>query len=224
MGLVFAMRLILLGPPGAGKGTQAALLSEALKVPHISTGDIFRSNIKQQTELGKMVSGILESGGLVPDDLTCEIVKDRLMKDDCRDGFIMDGFPRTLPQAEMFEKMMDESNQRIDAVINITADDAVIVKRMSGRRMCSCGKVYHIVSHPPKKEGICDFCGSPLYIRDDDREETVKSRLRTYHDQTSPLIDFYSRRGLIIEVDGDKPIEDAFEDIMTALGRKSDEV
>ncbi|HOQ76188.1 MAG TPA: adenylate kinase [Thermoclostridium sp.] len=218
------MRLILLGPPGAGKGTQAALLSEALKVPHISTGDIFRSNIKQQTELGKMVSGILESGGLVPDDLTCEIVKDRLMKDDCRDGFIMDGFPRTLPQAEMFEKMMDESNQRIDAVINITADDAVIVKRMSGRRMCSCGKVYHIVSHPPKKEGICDFCGSPLYIRDDDREETVKSRLRTYHDQTSPLIDFYSRRGLIIEVDGDKPIEDAFEDIMTALGRKSDEV
>lgn len=218
------MRLILLGPPGAGKGTQAALLSEALKVPHISTGDIFRSNIKQQTELGKMVSGILESGGLVPDDLTCEIVKDRLMKDDCRDGFIMDGFPRTLPQAEMFEKMMDESNQRIDAVINITADDAVIVKRMSGRRICSCGKVYHIVSHPPKKEGICDFCGSPLYIRDDDREETVKSRLRTYHDQTSPLIDFYSRRGLIIEVDGDKPIEDAFEDIMTALGRKSDEV
>jgi adenylate kinase len=221
MRLVFTMRLILLGPPGAGKGTQAALLSGALKVPHISTGDIFRSNIKRQTELGKMVSGILESGGLVPDDLTCKIVKDRLMKDDCHDGFILDGFPRTLPQAEMFEKMLDENNQRIDAVINITADDAVIVKRMSGRRMCSCGKVYHMVSHPPKKEGICDFCGSPLYIRDDDREETVISRLKTYHDQTSPLIGFYSRRGLIIEVDGDKPIKDTYEEIMAALGRKA---
>lgn len=215
------MRLILLGPPGAGKGTQAALLSEALGVPHISTGDIFRRNIKEQTELGKKVSGILESGGLVPDDLTCEIVRDRLNRDDCRGGFIMDGFPRTLPQAEMFERMLDENNQRIDAVINITADDAVIVKRMSGRRMCSCGKVYHVVSHPPKKEGICDSCGSPLYIRDDDREETVRSRLKTYHEQTSPLIDFYSRRGLIIEVNGDKPIEDTFEDIMAALGRRS---
>jgi len=221
MRLVLVMRLILLGPPGAGKGTQAALLSEALGVPHISTGDIFRRNIKEQTELGKKVSGILESGGLVPDDLTCEIVRDRLNRDDCRGGFIMDGFPRTLPQAEMFERMLDENNQRIDAVINITADDAVIVKRMSGRRMCSCGKVYHVVSHPPKKEGICDSCGSPLYIRDDDREETVRSRLKTYHEQTSPLIDFYSRRGLIIEVNGDKPIEDTFEDIMAALGRRS---
>ncbi len=218
------MRLILLGPPGAGKGTQAALLSGALKVPHISTGDIFRSNIKEKTKLGKLVSGILESGGQVPDDVTCEIVKDRLMKDDCHNGFILDGFPRTLPQAEMFESMLSENNQRIDAVINISLDDAVVVKRMSGRRMCPCGKVYHVLSHPPKKEGVCDSCGSPLYIRDDDREETVLNRLKTYHDQTSPLIDFYSRRGLLIEIDGDKPIDSIFQDILTALGRESDGV
>lgn len=218
------MRLILLGPPGAGKGTQAVMLSGALKVPHISTGDIFRSNIKQKTELGKLVSGILESGGLVPDDLTCEIVRDRLMKDDCRSGFIMDGFPRTLPQAEMFDSMLDDGNLKIDAVINITCDDDVIVKRMSGRRMCSCGKVYHISSLPPKKEGICDICGSPLYIRDDDREETVLKRLKTYHDQTSPLIEYYSRRGLIVEVDGDKSIEATFQDVMAALGRQPDGV
>jgi len=218
------MNLILLGPPGAGKGTQAVLLSGALKVPHISTGDIFRSNIKQQTELGKKVSDILASGGLVPDDLTCEIVKDRLTQDDCQNGFIMDGFPRTLPQAEMFEEMLKAKNRKIDAVINIVVDDDVIVKRMSGRRMCSCGKVYHITSNPPKQEGICDACGSALYIRDDDREETVLRRLKTYHDQTSPLIDFYSKRGLILEVDGEKDIESTFRDIMTALGRQPDGV
>lgn len=221
---MFAMNLILLGPPGAGKGTQAALLSEALKIPHISTGDIFRSNIKQQTELGKLVSGILESGGLVPDDLTCRIVKDRLEQDDCRGGFIMDGFPRTIPQAEMFESMLNASDQKIDAVINIVVDDDAIVKRMSGRRMCACGKVYHIVSHPPKKEGICDACGSPLYIRDDDREETVLKRLKTYHDQTSPLIDFYNRRGLVVDINGDKEINTIFKDIMTSLGRRTDGV
>lgn len=221
---MFAMNLILLGPPGAGKGTQAALLSEALKIPHISTGDIFRSNIKQQTELGKLVSGILESGGLVPDDLTCRIVKDRLEQDDCRGGFIMDGFPRTIPQAEMFESMLNASDQKIDAVINIVVDDDAIVKRMSGRRMCACGKVYHIVSHPPKREGICDACGSPLYIRDDDREETVLKRLKTYHDQTSPLIDFYNRRGLVVDINGDKEINAIFKDIMTSLGRRTDGV
>lgn len=218
------MRLILLGPPGAGKGTQAAMLSEALMVPHISTGDIFRSNIKQGTPLGKQVAGILAAGRLVPDELTCEIVKARLAEDDCRGGFIMDGFPRTLPQAEMFEKMLEESMQGIDAVINILADDDVIVRRMSGRRMCPCGKVYHVTNNPPRKEGICDVCGSPLYIRDDDREETVLKRLKTYHEQTSPLIDFYRRRGLLVDVDGNKPADATFRDIMGALGKGLDEV
>jgi len=212
------MRLVLMGPPGAGKGTQAAKLTEALKVPHISTGDIFRWNIKQGTQLGKKVSAIIEAGGLVPDELTCEIVRDRLMKDDCRDGFIMDGFPRTLPQAEMFEKMLEDSNMKLDAVINIAAEDTVIVNRMSGRRVCNnCGKVYHITNHPPRREGICDECGSPLHIRDDDRKETVLKRLKTYHEQTKPLIEFYMRRGLIIDVDGNKPADITFNDIMTAL-------
>jgi adenylate kinase len=211
------MRLILLGPPGAGKGSQATLLSQALEVPHISTGDIFRANIKDKTELGMRVKSILDSGGLVPDDLTMEIVRDRLSREDCRNGFIMDGFPRTIPQAEMFGEMLREGGQSLDAVINLVVSDDVIVKRMSGRRMCRCGAVYHLVSNPPRVEGICDSCGAPLFIREDDREETVLKRLETYHRQTSPLIDYYGKLGLVMDFDGVKRIEEAFSDIMKAL-------
>lgn len=217
------MRLILLGPPGAGKGSQAALLSQALKVPHISTGDIFRANIKNRTELGKKVKGYLDSGRLVPDNVTIEIVEDRLNKDDCLNGFILDGFPRTIPQAEMLEAMLRGKEQSIDSVVNLAVPDDVIVKRISGRRMCSCGKVYHTSANPPKIDGICDVCGSPLFIREDDKEETVVKRLKTYHEQTSPLIDYYIKKGLVVDFDGVKKIEETFSEIMAALGSERSE-
>lgn len=213
------MRLILLGPPGAGKGSQAVLLSQAIKVPHISTGDIFRANIKDLTELGKKVKSYLDSGRLVPDDVTMEIVKDRLNKIDCLSGFILDGFPRTIPQAEMLESTLHSNGQSLDSVINLIVPDDVIVKRISGRRMCTCGKVYHVISNPPKVEGVCDICGSPLFIREDDKEEIVIKRLKTYHEQTSPLIEYYSKKGLVIGFDGVKKIEETFSDIMEALDK-----
>lgn len=211
------MRLILLGPPGAGKGTQAAVLSEELKIPHISTGDIFRANIKGGTPLGLLARSYIDSGKLVPDDVTVDIVGSRLKDDDCKNGFIMDGFPRTIPQAQLFDKMLDERNTAIDAVINITADDSVIIKRLSGRRMCPCGKIYHMESNPPKTEGICDVCGSRLYIRDDDKEETIRERLRTYHQQTSPLVDYYQKKGLLMDFDGTKPKEVTTREILESL-------
>jgi adenylate kinase len=211
------MRLILLGPPGAGKGTQAAVLSEELKIPHISTGDIFRANIKGGTPLGLLARSYIDSGKLVPDDVTVDIVGSRLKDDDCKNGFIMDGFPRTIPQAQLFDKMLDERNTAIDAVINITADDSVIIKRLSGRRMCSCGKIYHVENNPPRTEGICDVCGSKLYIRDDDKEETIKERLRTYHAQTSPLVDYYQKKGLLLNFDGTKSKEETTREIMDSL-------
>lgn len=209
----------MLGPPGAGKGTQAVHIAEAYGIPHISTGDIFRANIKNQTELGKQVKSILDAGGLVPDDLTVSIVKDRLSQEDCKKGFIMDGFPRTIPQAEKFDAMLAGKGLKLDHVINIQCPDEVIVSRMSGRRMCACGKTYHVRSNPPKVEGICDACGGKLYIREDDKAETVLQRLKTYHDQTSPLIDYYQKTGLLIDVDGVKEIPATFRDILEILGK-----
>jgi len=211
------MRMILLGPPGAGKGTQATILSATLKIPHISTGDIFRANIKGGTDLGLLAKSYIDAGKLVPDDVTVGIVANRLNEKDCESGFIMDGFPRTIPQAQMFDEMLDRLGRKVDVVINITVDDDVIINRLSGRRMCSCGKTYHIKNNPPKIEGICDVCNSPLYIRDDDKEETIKERLKTYHKQTSPLIDYYQKKGLLRNFDGSKPIEVTTQEILDSL-------
>lgn len=214
------MRIILLGPPGAGKGTQAAALSKKFNILHISTGDIFRAHIKEGTPLGELAKRFIDSGKLVPDNVTLNIVEKRLAEADCANGFIMDGFPRTIVQAEMFDKMLKRLNGQVDVVINITVDDNVVVKRLTGRRMCSCGKPYHIVNNPPLKEGICDVCNSPLYIRNDDREETIRERLLTYHEQTRPLIDFYKRKGLLINFDGEKPIEETTREIIGELKGK----
>ncbi|MGI6122933.1 MAG: adenylate kinase [Acetivibrionales bacterium] len=214
------MRLILLGPPGAGKGTQATVLSETLKIPHISTGDIFRANIKGGTPLGLLAKSYIDSGKLVPDDVTIDIVANRLSDEDCASGFIMDGFPRTIPQAQMFDEMLGKLDRKVEAVINIIADDSIIIKRLSGRRMCSCGKTYHIANNPPKVEGKCDVCNSSLYIRDDDKEETIKERLKIYHEQTSPLVDYYQKKGLILNFDGTKPIEVTTREILDSLNNK----
>ena len=211
------MKVILLGPPGAGKGTQAVNLSAALKIPHISTGDIFRANIKEKTELGQLVSSYIDAGQLVPDDVTVRIVEDRFKKDDCKEGYLLDGFPRTLPQAELLGAMLEEKGEAIDVVINLIVPDETIVERMSGRRMCSCGRTYHVSYNPPVKENECDACGSKLFIREDDKAETVLKRLETYHKQTSPLIDFYGRLNLLLDIDGTKPIEETPREILAKL-------
>ncbi|NLB77863.1 MAG: adenylate kinase [Clostridiaceae bacterium] len=218
------MRLILLGPPGAGKGTQAEFLSATLEIPHISTGDIFRANIKGDTPLGILAKKYIDSGKLVPDDVTIDIVASRLHDEDCASGFIMDGFPRTIPQAEMFDKMLEKLGEKVEAVINITVEDERLIKRLSGRRMCTCGRTYHIDNNPPKVEGICDVCSSSLYIRDDDKEETIKERLKTYHEQTSPLVDYYQEKGLIINFDGSKPIDVTTREILEGLKNKQTDV
>lgn len=203
------MRLIMLGAPGAGKGTQAVMLSEKFNIPHISTGDIFRSNIKNGTELGKKAKEFIDKGMLVPDELTIDIVKDRLQKPDCKNGFVLDGFPRTIPQAEYLDKTLDEMGMKLDAVINIFVSDADIIKRMSGRRTCpKCNMSYHTLYMPPKKEGICDNCGADLIQREDDKEETVIKRLSTYHEQTEPLIEYYKKHNKLYTVIGQEKVED----------------
>lgn len=213
------MRLILLGAPGAGKGTQAVILAEEFKVPHISTGDIFRNNIKNGTELGKKAKEYMDKGLLVPDEITIEIVKDRLKQDDCKDGFILDGFPRTIPQAEYLDKVLNELNAPLDKVLNISVSDEIIVDRMSGRRTCtSCGASYHVINNPPKKEGVCDNCGADIIQRADDKEETVKQRLKTYHEQTEPLIDYYKKQGKLVTVNGENKIDDTKKEALKVLG------
>lgn len=215
------MRLILLGAPGAGKGTQAVSLSKELQIPHISTGDIFRANIREGTELGLKAKSYIDAGNLVPDDLTVTIVKDRIQKADCKNGFLLDGFPRTIPQAESLEAALDSLNAKLDAVINLEVPDDVIVRRMAGRRVCkSCGRIYHVVTIPPKQEGICDYCGAQLLIRDDDREETVLERLKTYYEKTAPLIGFYEARGLLLNFDGTKEIPETTREILETIGNR----
>ena len=207
------MNIVLLGPPGAGKGTLAALLKTELNVPHISTGDIFRSNIKNGTELGKKVQGILASGGLVPDEVTIEMVRDRLKNDDTASGYILDGLPRTIAQAEALDTM-DE----IDAVINFVLDDEEVVKRLSGRRLApSTGKIYHIVTNPPKKEGFDDETGEPLIQRDDDKPEAIRHRLEVYRQETAPLIGYYKEKGNIIDIDASPSPETVLSAVLAAL-------
>ncbi len=213
------MKIIMLGAPGAGKGTQAKMIAEKYSIPHVSTGDIFRANIKNGTELGKEAKSYMDKGELVPDELTVRILLDRVAKEDCKNGYVLDGFPRTIPQAEVLQAELNKQGTDVDYAINVDVPDENIVKRMSGRRACvTCGATYHIEHVPPKTEGVCDKCGSELILRDDDKEETVKNRLNVYHDQTQPLIDFYSAKGVLKNVDGTVDMMDVFTAITNILG------
>lgn len=212
------MKIIMLGAPGAGKGTQAKKIAQTYEIPHISTGDIFRANIKEGTELGKKAQGYMDQGLLVPDELVCDLVVDRIGKDDCKKGFILDGFPRTIPQAEALDGALAAKDMKIDFAIDIEVPDESIVKRMSGRRSCKeCGAIFHVEYNPPKEEGSCDACGGQLILRDDDKEETVKKRLGVYHEQTSPLIEHYGKAGSLHEIDGTQDIKIVFDEIKTIL-------
>jgi adenylate kinase len=209
----------MLGAPGAGKGTQAKMIAEKYSIPHVSTGDIFRANIKNGTELGKQAKEYMDAGKLVPDELTVKILLDRVAQDDCKNGYVLDGFPRTIPQAEVLENALNDLGDKIDFAVNVDVPDENIVRRMSGRRAClKCGATYHIEHIPPKKEGICDTCGSELVLRDDDKPETVQNRLKVYHEQTQPLIDFYTERKVLKTVDGTKDMKEVFADIIAILG------
>ena len=213
------MKIIMLGAPGAGKGTQAKMIASKYEIPHISTGDIFRANIKNGTELGKKAKEYMDQGLLVPDELTCDLVVDRIAQDDCAKGFILDGFPRTIPQAEALEKALKKMNTCIDFAINVDVPDENIITRMGGRRACvGCGATYHLVFNAPKKEGICDVCGEKLILRSDDEPATVGKRLSVYHEQTQPLIDFYSERNVLKTVDGTLPMAEVFAEITIILG------
>ena len=213
------MKIIMLGAPGAGKGTQAKMIAEKCGIPHISTGDILRANIKNGTELGAKAKEYMDKGLLVPDELVCDLVVDRIQQADCEKGYILDGFPRTIPQAEALEAALNAIEQKLDYAIDIDVPDENIINRMSGRRACvGCGATYHVVFNPTKVEGKCDVCGESLILRDDDKPETVKKRLDVYHTQTQPLIDFYSARKVLVEVDGTQSMDKVFEDIMKILG------
>ena len=212
------MRLVLLGPPGAGKGTQASAIVKKYNIPHISTGDIFRANIKEGTDLGKKAKEYMDKGLLVPDELVVSIVKDRLTKDDCANGFLLDGFPRTVNQAEALDAELLAMGINLNRVINIDANTNVLIARAIGRRICKeCGATYHVSFNPPKVEGVCDLDNAPLFQRDDDVEETVSTRINVYLDQTQPLIDYYQRKGLILNIDGTRPIDEIFKEIVEAL-------
>lgn len=213
------MKIIMLGAPGAGKGTQAKMIADKYQIPHISTGDIFRANIKNGTELGMEARTYMDKGELVPDELTVRILLDRVAQPDCEKGYVLDGFPRTIPQAEVLDQELTKRNEKIDHAINVEVPDENIVRRMSGRRACvSCGATYHIVHIPPKKEGLCDKCGNELILRDDDKEETVMNRLGVYHDQTQPLIEYYNAKGVLCSVDGTMDMMDVFKKITDILG------
>lgn len=212
------MKLIMLGAPGAGKGTQAKMIAQKYGIPHISTGDIFRANIKGGTELGKKAKSYMDQGLLVPDEITISMLMDRIQENDCTGGYVLDGFPRTIPQAESLTKALKEMGEAVDYAVNVDVPDEAIITRMSGRRACvNCGATYHIVYNPPKKEGVCDICGEELVLRDDDKPETVKKRLAVYHDQTQPLIEYYKGQGALAEVDGTQKLEQVFQDITKVL-------
>ena len=211
------MNIILLGPPGAGKGTQAKKIAENYKVPHISTGDILRENISNNTPLGIKARSYMSRGELVPDELLITIIKERLSRQDCTNGFLLDGYPRTIPQADALHMILTESNRNIDVVLNIDVDDEELIKRLSGRRMCKCGASYHVIFNLPEKDGICNLCKGKLYQREDDKEEAIKNRLIVYKKQTQPLIEYYNDKGLIRTIDGGQEILMIFEDIKKVL-------
>lgn len=213
------MKVIMLGAPGAGKGTQAKMIADRYGVPHISTGDIFRANIKNGTKLGMEAKSYMDAGALVPDELTVKILLDRVAESDCKDGYVLDGFPRTIPQAEVLDRELAAMGDHVDYAIDVDVPDDNIIRRMSGRRACvNCGATYHIEHVPPKTEGVCDRCGSGLILRDDDRPETVKNRLQVYHDQTQPLISYYKEKGILRTVDGTMDRDDVFAAIVGILG------
>jgi adenylate kinase len=214
------VRIVLVGPPGAGKGTQAQFIASHLSIPKISTGEIFRTNVSQGTELGTEAKAYMDRGDLVPDSVTIAMVRDRLAEGDTRDGFLLDGFPRTLTQGKALDEMLDDMGTKLDVVLELVVDDDEVVRRLSGRRTCRvCGRVWHLDFDPPSREGICDQCGGELFQRDDDREETVRHRLEVYAEQTAPLIDFYADKGSLVGVDATGPVEDVTERAINALMR-----
>ncbi len=212
------MKIVMLGAPGAGKGTQAKQIAAKYGIPHISTGDIFRANLKEGTPLGLKAKEYMDKGSLVPDELTLELIMDRFSQADCKNGYVLDGFPRTIPQAEALTKALADNNDAIDYAVNVEVPDERIIDRMSGRRACAkCGGTFHIKYNPTKVEGVCDLCGGELYVRDDDKPEIVKKRLDTYHSQTQPLIDYYEKAGKLKEVDGTQDVDKVFEDIVKVI-------
>jgi adenylate kinase len=215
-----SMNIVLMGPPGAGKGTQAEVMARNLFVPHISTGDIFRANIKAGTELGQLANQYISKGDLVPDEVTMAMIRDRLAEDDCAEGFILDGLPRTIGQADALAAVLADQGKSLDKVVNIDVPIEKLIARLSGRRVCrNCSQTYHLLNNPPMEEGICDECGGELYQRADDSEETIKNRLDVYVAQSSPLIEYYEAKGLLLSIDGDQSINNVLTDIGRGLGQ-----
>ncbi|MEU2908893.1 adenylate kinase [Streptomyces massasporeus] len=218
------MRIVLVGPPGAGKGTQAAFLARNLSIPHISTGDLFRANISRQTELGKLAKSYMDAGNLVPDEVTIAMAKDRMEQPDAKNGFLLDGFPRNVSQAEALDELLEAENMQLDAVLDLEVPEDEVVKRIAGRRICrnDSSHVFHVTYKQPAKDGVCDVCGGELYQRDDDSEETVRTRLEVYHTQTEPIIDYYKAQGLVVTISALGKVEDVTTRAMEALKRGED--
>ena len=214
------MRIVLVGPPGAGKGTQAQFIASHLSLPKISTGDIFRASVSGNTPLGRKAKEYMDRGDLVPDEVTIAMVRDRLGEEDAQEGFLLDGFPRNVPQAETLKKILSETDRKLDLVLELVVDDDEVVRRLSGRRTCrKCGRIWHVAFDPPTKDGVCDVCGGELFQRDDDREETIRHRLEVYQEQTAPLASFYADEGILVGIDATGPVEEVTERALTALRR-----